>query len=301
MEAHVRAGAGAEDGREGGVKLLVFSDLHLEHRPDWGLPTSFPAYDVAIAAGDIDGSPAESIRRLASNPGLQGKPIVFVAGNHEYYYGTLEDRIEEGRVAAVEAGVHFLDADSVTIDGVRFLGCTLWSDYRLYGNPVLGVDDAAKGMNDHRYIKRRAIKRGDKGRYRFAPKEAAWHHQRQRTFIERELATPHDGPTVVVTHHAPSRQSIPARFEGVALNVAYASNLESLILQWQPALWIHGHIHDSADYTIGTTRVRSNPKGYGPGAEFKQIENPAFDPGLVIDVPQPAPNFTAPRSCQRDD
>ena len=80
-----------------GMKLLVFSDLHLEHRPNWSLPESFPDYDVCVAAGDIDGSPAASVRRLASNPGLRGKPIVFTPGNHKYYRNVLEDAIEEGQ------------------------------------------------------------------------------------------------------------------------------------------------------------------------------------------------------------
>jgi hypothetical protein len=79
------------------MKLLVFSDLHLDHKPNWSLPDSFPDYDVCVAAGDIDGSPAESIRRLATNPGLRGKPIVFTPGNHEFYGNVLEDAIEEGR------------------------------------------------------------------------------------------------------------------------------------------------------------------------------------------------------------
>lgn len=152
-------------------KLLVFSDLHLEHKPNWSLPESFPDYDVCITAGDIDGSPAESIRWLASNPGLRGKPVVLTPGNHEFYGNVLEDAIEEGRATAIETGVHFLNAASVTIDVVRFIGGTLWSDYTLHRNQELGMDAAKHGMNDHRFIKRRAIRPGTPGKFRLEPKE----------------------------------------------------------------------------------------------------------------------------------
>jgi Icc-related predicted phosphoesterase len=267
------------------MKLLVFSDLHLDHKPKWSLPESFPDYDVCVAAGDIDGSPAESIRRLASNPGLRGKPIVFTPGNHEFYGHVLEDAIEEGRTAAAETGVHFLNVENVTIDGVRFIGATLWSDYFLYGNQELGMDAAKRGMNDHRYIKRRAIKSGTRGKFRLEPKDLQWHHMNQRRYIDNELVKEITAPTVVVTHHAPSPRSFPPRFAGDPLNVAYASDLECLIERSKPNLWLHGHIHASADYLIGETRVRTNPKGYGPSKQFGETENPAFDPQLIIELP----------------
>ena len=279
------------------MNLLVFSDLHLDHKPNWSLPESFPDYDVCIAAGDIAGSPAESIRRLAANPGLRGKPIVFTPGNHEYYGHVLEDAIEEGRAAAAEAGVHFLNADSVTIDGVRFIGATLWSDYFLYGNQELGMDAAKRGMNDHRYIKRRAIKPGTPGKFRLEPKHLQWHHMNQRRYIENELVKEITGPTVVVTHHAPSPRSLPPRFAGDPLNVAYASDLERLIERWKPNLWLHGHIHASVDYLIGETWVRTNPKGYGPGDGFRETENTAFDPNLIIELPVRQPASTLRRQA----
>jgi Icc-related predicted phosphoesterase len=272
------------------VKLLAFSDLHLEHKPDWALPESFPPFDVCIAAGDISGSPAESIRLLAAHPGLAGKPIVFVAGNHEFYHSVLEDEVEKGKAAAAETGVNYLDGTSVVIDGTRFVGATLWSDYSVLGNRALGMSVAASGMNDHRLIKRRAYTPGHPGKWRFLPQDAAWHHAKQRAAIERILAEPFDGATVVVSHHAPSRQSIHPRNLGNALNVAYASDLESVLKQWKPTLFLHGHIHDSVNFTVGSTTVRSNPKGYGPhlskGMPF--IENPAFNPRLIIEVPIPA-------------
>lgn len=267
------------------LRILLFSDIHLEHQPNWSLPDSFPDYDVCIAAGDIDGSPARSIRRLASSPGLRGKPIVFTPGNHEYYGNILEDAIAEGRAAAAETGVHFLNADSVTITGVNFVGATLWSDYDLFGNRELGMYAAANGMNDHKRIKRRAIRPGHPGKFKFAPKEAAWHHARQRAYIEDELRRSSGYPIVVVTHHAPSTKSLAKQSCSDPLNAAYASNLEPVIERCGPDLWVHGHIHGSVDYRVGATWIRSNPKGYGPGGGLRNIENPAFDPQLIIELP----------------
>jgi Icc-related predicted phosphoesterase len=274
------------------VKLLVFSDLHLEHKPEWQLPASFPDFDVLIAAGDISGSPAESIRLLAAHPPFVDKPIVFVAGNHEFYTHVLEDEIEKGRAAAAETGVHYLDGTAVVIDGVRFAGATLWTDFDLLGNRDLSMKQAEAGMNDYRYIKRRAYKAGQPGRWRILAKDTAWHHARQRAAIESILAEPFGGPTVVVTHHAPSRQSIPAF--GTSLAESYASDLEDMLMQWKPELWVHGHIHETVDYVIGSTAIRSNPKGYGPHPTKRMwmIQNTNFDPNFVIDLPrQPQPKF----------
>ncbi|MDT3687949.1 MAG: metallophosphoesterase [Pseudorhodoplanes sp.] len=282
------------------MKLLVFSDLHLEHQPRWSLPESFPDYDVCVAAGDIDGSPTQSIRRLAAHPALSAKPIIFAPGNHEFYGSVYEDAIEKGLQAAAETGVHYLNASAVVIDGVRFVGATLWSSFSLHGNREVAmiVADGREGMEDFKgTIKRRAITPGVKGKYRFQAQHAAWHHTRHRTAIQQELAKPFDGATVVVTHHAPSPKSLSERYsQHRALDPAYASDLEELMQgPGAPELWLHGHIHASQDYVVGGTRVLSNPKGYGPSLpRMPTIENPDFNPALVIEVqPRPKPKLDA--------
>lgn len=200
----------------------------------------------------------------------------------------MEDAIEEGRAAAAETGVYFLNADSAIIRGVKFVGATLWSDFDLFGRRELSMENAAAGMNDHKLIKRRAIRPGQPGRFKFAPKESAWHHARQRAYIDAELAKPFPGPTVVVTHHAPSSRSLPNHLARNALSPAYASNFERMIERHKPSLWVHGHIHRSVDYWIGDTRVRANPKGYGPGMGLSEIENPAFDLQSIIELLVPS-------------
>lgn len=102
-------------------------------------------------------------------------------------------------------------------------------------------------------------------------------HLRSRMFIEQALAEPHPGPTVVVTHHAPHRGSIPERFANDVISSAYASDLTAVIESGRPNLWVHGHMHDSVDYEVGRTRVVCNPKGYSR-------ENSAFVADMVIDT-----------------
>jgi hypothetical protein len=100
----------------------------------------------------------------------------------------------------------------------------------------------------------------------------------------RTLAIPFDGPTVVVTHHAPHPDSVARRFENDPLTPAFVSDLSEVIDRWQPALWFHGHTHDNFDYRVGATRIVCNPKGYGPMPPGRRIENVAFDVGRVVEV-----------------
>ena len=95
------------------------------------------------------------------------------------------------------------------------------------------------------------------------------------------LATPHAGPTVVITHHAPSRKSIHPRFERSLVNPCFVSDAERLLDGTRAGLWIHGHTHDSFDYVVNGTRVLCNPRGY---AKNGVNENDRFDPDLVVEV-----------------
>ena len=84
---------------------------------------------------------------------------------------------------------------------------------------------------------------------------------------------------VVITHHAPSKQSIEARQRESVLSAAYASNLDEFIETYQPDLWVHGHMHNSSDYKHGKTRVMCNPRGYEG-----YRPNSLFNPSLVVEV-----------------
>jgi predicted phosphodiesterase len=261
--------------------LLLLSDLHTEFVAQcWSLPEELPDFDVCVLAGDIAGSPAKAVDFAATAPAFAGKPTILVPGNHEFYGGEIENRLRVGKEAAQDTNVRLLDRDVAVIAGVRFVGAILWTDYRLLGNQPLAMVDAARGLNDHTRIERR----GPKGALRFSPADALARHEADRAFIEAALAEPFDGPTVVVTHHAPHPGSVAERFRNDPLTACFVSDLSAVIDQHQPSLWIHGHTHDCFDYRVGATRVVCNPKGYGPMRPGKRLENAEFDVGRVVEV-----------------
>lgn len=254
------------------MKIALLSDLHLSVL---ALPPPLVAADVLVIAGDLH-RPAAAIewaRRFGNTPTL------FVAGNHEFYGADLIGTMHALRTQAEGSSVRVLEQDVWYHQGVRFLGCTLWSDYRLFDSAEQreqGLQQAAAMVRDFSRI-RVAADFDDL----FTPAVAQLLFDRSVAWLERQLAVPHQGPTVVITHFAPSRGSIATRFVGSPLNACFVSDLQAQIEHWQPALWLHGHVHDSCDYQIGHTRVVANPRGYAPKGV---VENPRFDPSLVIEL-----------------
>lgn len=266
------------------MRLFIFSDLHLEDAPQWDFPTEVPDFDVAVVAGDVASSVSISVKILAEAPILTGKPVVLVAGNHEFDHSVLQDNLAAGLAEAEDhhPNIHVLHRRSIVIGGVRFIGATLWTDYELYGSTRDSMIYAGQTMPDHDVIRYREP---DGHISRFMPWHTRAEHFLDRGFIADTLAFPHDGPTVVVTHHLPTPRSVAPRFVGHPLSPAFASNLEPTIIAARPACWVHGHAHHSCDYRIGGTRVVSNPKGYGPYPKKFRTDNDRFDPRLVVEVP----------------
>jgi predicted phosphodiesterase len=99
--------------------------------------------------------------------------------------------------------------------------------------------------------------------------------------LQDRLDEDFEGKTVVVTHHLPSIQSVSERYKDSDLSACFASNLDYLFGE-KVDVWIHGHTHDSLDYTVCGTRVICNPRGYeryGSGPE-----NYDFNPELTIEI-----------------
>jgi Icc-related predicted phosphoesterase len=249
------------------VKIHVISDIHLEFGKFKHTP---PECDAVILSGDI-------------HPGVLGvmwaldtfgtTPVIYVPGNHEFYAKRrLEHHVGKMKTKAEGSNVHVLQNDAVVIDGVRFLGTTLWTDFNLYGNAPLATLQAQNKMNDYKQVLK------DVGKP-FSAHLSTVEHMVGLYFLREQLEMEFDGPNVVVTHHAPSEQSVPAQYANHPLNPAYASRLENFVSAYAPVLWTHGHIHSSSDYQIGDTRVICNPRGY-VGHEL----NPTFDPNLVIEI-----------------
>jgi len=274
------------------MKVLVLSDLHLEFAPFEPAPDL--QFDVATLAGDIHSSAAAALEWAADR--FRGKPIIQIAGNHEYYQSVMHRELAEMRSRAKELGIHFLDCDEVVISGVRFLGCTLWTDFRLRienpgfaGQPVRLLSDRQRSMTESaRYLADYSAIRIDdprtsnsRGTRRLVPADTLEIHRRHRSWLRAKLSEPFNGSTAVVTHHAPHRNSLAPPFAGDWLAGGFVNKMPPDFFK-VPTLFVHGHTHDSFNYGVGTCRVVCNPRGYLN--RKGQFENKDFDPGLVIDV-----------------
>jgi predicted phosphodiesterase len=227
--------------------------------------------DVVILAGDI-ARPREAVSWASGF----WKPVLYVPGNHEFYGGNIEDSVAELRRLCAGTRIRVLDNDAVVIDAVRFLGTTLWTDFLLFGPGEMRAAAMAEGQ---RYLRDfSAIELGDGP---FTPAASAALFARDCEWLERRLAESFDGPTVVITHHAPARASIHPRFAGSLLNACFVSDLERLMDAKRVPLWVHGHTHDSFDYRVNGTRVVCNPRGYARGAIN---ENSAFDANFRVEI-----------------
>ena len=268
------------------MRVHVFSDLHLEFGP-LDLPADVRRgrlAELVLLAGDIH------VKRRAPHWAATtfSQPVALIQGNHESYGDSLDAAIAAQRKQAGDAAkgrphpIRALERETWTLnatDGtpVRIVAATLWTDFALFGEALRSemMDAAHQRMNDFRMI-RIADERTREPRP-LAPADLLRLHRESLAFIADALAKPFDGISIVMTHHAPSRRSVPEDFSSDPVSAAYASDLEPFIEQTQPQLWVHGHIHTSHDYRIGKTRVVCNPRGYVPFAL-----NPGFDPALVV-------------------
>lgn len=232
------------------MKLHILSDLHTEFT-DFDLPETDA--DVVVLAGDV-GVGRSGIEWLSKQQ--LDKPVIYVPGNHEFYGHDISS-IDQLRSSA-PPDVHVIDNQSVVIEDVRFLGSILWTDFQLFGevDKWFSIQRARQCMNDFAVIRL-------EGR-EFTPADSIALHESSRRWLRERLAEPFDGTTVVVTHHAPSARSVPPRFATDLLTPAFASNLEDLMDGTRVPVWVHGHMHDPADYAINGSRVICNPRGY-PG------------------------------------
>lgn len=246
------------------MNLRLLSDLHLEF-DHFTLDQS--NMDVLVLAGDINVS-SDAVKWLKEQS--VKVPVVYVLGNHEYYsqkYPSLINKIKG--MSSAMGNLHLLENDSILIDGVAFHGCTLWTDFALLGDPRIAGSACQQKMNDFKKIRK------EPSYSKMRSIDIAEIHQNSKAWLTQSLANSNARTNVVVTHHAPSIRSIPEMYREDIICSAYASNLESLIVDFSPNFWLHGHVHSSSDYLIGATRVVCNPRGYKD--EFNISFSPDFD------------------------
>lgn len=232
--------------------------------------------DVTVLAGDIcTAASTECFRRLAQRI---PHPIVYVLGNHEYYRSNQIRADHASRMRLFTSslpGVALLDNEHIDIKGYRFIGSTLWTDFRLPHARLTReriMEGITQAVNDFQHI------RADNNHVLRASAldMEQWSLECQR-YLEGAIDSS-PKPVVVVTHFMPSPKSIAKHFEGEALNTYFCCDVTRL---FKPpvALWLHGHTHDACTYEQSGVRVYCNPRGY-------KGEKSGYDSNLVIELPE---------------
>lgn len=268
------------------MKIQILSDTHNECAETPYLPAKTDA-DVVVLAGDI-GHASHSFQWAAEH--FHGKRIVMITGNHDAWGHEWHSLIAHMHVQAARYGIDFLENNEVIIDGVRFIGACLFTDMKLFGHhsyPAT-LEEARHRMSDFSQIRLRnpgALFRLLKLTRSFRPEDSIRLHHHSLHDIRNRLARPFDGPSVVITHHAPSSQSVEDRFRHDPLSPCFASGHDEIVADSKADLWIHGHTHAAFDYKLGDTRVICNPLGYRDHFKGQPPEHvTGFIPDLIINL-----------------
>ena len=249
------------------VKLHILSDLHLEFS-DFDLPETDA--DIIVLAGDI-GLGTKGLEWASQQT---DKPILYVAGNHEYYNREYHSTLQNMRDTAQNLDIYFLENDEIVLNDTRFLGCTLWTDFAIYPDmtPQKAMVHAGYSLSDFRLI--------HNGRAKFTPEDSLVLHKQSIDWLEGKLKFGTQGQKCcVITHHAPHKKALHPRYGLNWLSTCFVSNLPQLMGKEKASHWIFGHTHACMDFDIDGTRVLSNTRGYD---DHETIEG--FDPELVIEV-----------------
>lgn len=232
------------------------SDLHLEFS---GGKMKVPEKkgDILVLAGDINigTNSIEFLDECAST----FNDVILVLGNHEFYHNDISVLYQEFR-KHLAPNCHLLQNEWIRIRDKVFVGTTLWADM---------LNQAFYGMNDSNYIKN--------GDVLFNYNDVLLEYQKAINF----LSSVKDTADVIITHHAPSIQSINlSRYgEGNILNTGYYTELLPDFEGSKVKTWIHGHTHHCVDYKRYGIRVVSNQRGY---VNYEEVFD--FDPNKVVEV-----------------
>jgi predicted phosphodiesterase len=267
------------------VKIQLLSDLHLEIHPHF-VPRPAPGADVLVLAGDIGSyQPGTMLSDgdfgLARFSPLQGwpTPVLFIPGNHEYDALDWDATHERLRRTCERLGITWLERETLVLGGVRFVGTTLWSDFEVLidaGDPTTVAmkkrDKAYRAANF--YLNKAATLRHGELLLAEQVRELALECQ---AWLRQALAQAFNGPTVAVTHFAPSLLSGDPRYGRNPGTAGFCNALDDLLPQAK--LWLHGHLHCRHDYVARGCRVVCQPLGYA-----RKGEQDGFNDRFVLDL-----------------
>jgi hypothetical protein len=279
------------------MKIQLLSDLHLEVHPHWE-PSPHPDADLLVLAGDVGSYQPGSLLRdedfgLGRFSPLQGwpTPVVFVPGNHEYDTFDFDVAHDRLRATCVRLGIHWLERETLVLGGVRLVGTTLWTDFDALSPraPVMWKNSNQPTSNllalqlkarekafraANYYLKKTLTTRHGAPWLAEGLREQALVCQ---AWLRGALALPFDGPTVAITHFAPSLLSADPRYGMVPGTAGFCNALDDLLPHAN--LWLHGHLHAPSDYRVGNCRVVANPLGYA-----RKDEQVGYRPDLLIEI-----------------
>lgn len=242
------------------MKLYVLSDLHNEFSPFVPEPGD---YDLVILAGDVD----TQARGVSWANEVFSQPVIYCAGNHEFYKGHIDHTLRKMRETA-SPHVHVLENQTRICNQIRFLATTGWTDFSSSGDVVAATKTCGQWMNDFQVI------RAEESFRRLRPNDVIERNRVAYDFLIDELAKPFEGATVVVTHHCPIPEVAGDKHDG-HLNAAYTNRWRSLLSQVD--VWIFGHTHRAVDVELDRCRLISNPRGY-------PREDTGFIPDFTIEI-----------------
>ena len=265
------------------------SDLHLEGHPTYA-PRPAPEAEMLVLAGDI-GSYQRRSRLTDSDFGLERfsplrgwpVPVLYVPGNHEYDALDFDETHARLRDTCERLGITWLEREERVFGDLRFVGTTLWADFDALvlqpGQPQPTVQEQLKQRHKafraaNFYLTKTGATRRGEPFLAEAWRELGLECQQ---WLRDALAPPFDGPTVVVTHFAPTLRSADPRYGLVPGTAGFCNALDDLLPRAD--LWLHGHLHCRQDYTAGGCRIVANPLGYA-----RKGEQEGFRPDVVLDV-----------------
>jgi len=265
------------------VKIQILSDLHNEflrgRAPNplfkWKGRIESVDADVIILAGDIDVG-TKGIEWAVQESERLETPIIYVPGNHEYYHHDIHDLKNELINIAKDTNVFLFNPGVAIFDDVRFIGATLWTDYKSYADlpQSFNMNQLSNSLRDHSII---SIKEDGVNRF-FMPGDALLLHAQELDWIITELKKPIEGKTIVVTHHGPHNICQHKSYPLSPISTGFHSDLSHVICNNPIDAWIYGHTHSNLDAQISNTRIISNQAGY-PNENVQD-----FDPGYFIEI-----------------
>jgi predicted phosphohydrolase len=253
------------------MKIQYASDLHLEFRDNeryLGSEPLIPSADVLVLAGDIvPFNQMDDFKWFFNFVSENFKVVYWVPGNHEYYHSDLAE--QRGTLyEAVRPNVFLVNNYAVTIEDVRLIFATLWTNIK----PIYQIQ-IERGMNDFHLIKLNGA--------RLTAEDLNSEHATSLAFIEYELLQQTPGiRKMVVTHHVPTFVKYPPKYLGSVLNQAFAVDLDKLLIAIGPDYWLFGHHHQNiAEFTVGKTKLITNQLGYVQAREHLH-----FDEAKVLEI-----------------